>query len=87
MSLAASLQAAKNKAHGLPCPIAVILRSLDDTDRAALEAEFAKGPYDADRLTNTASQGALAAEGYTLHIKGVEKHRKQTCRCYVGTPK
>lgn len=87
MSLAASLQAAKNKAHGLPCPIAVILRNLDDTDRAALEAEFAKGLYDPDRLTNGAIQGALAAEGYTLHLKGVEKHRKQACRCYVGTPK
>ena len=87
MSLAASLQAAKNKAHGLPCPIAVVLRQLNDTDRAALETEFAKGPYDPDRLTNSSIQGALTDEGYRVHLKGVEKHRKQACRCYVGTPK
>ena len=87
MSLAASLQAAQNKAHGLPCPIAVILRELDDVDREALEAELIKGPYDRDRLTNSSIQGALASEGFTVHIKGVEKHRKRTCRCYVGTPK
>jgi hypothetical protein len=87
VTLAASLQAAKNKAHGLPCPIAVILRQLDDTDRAALQGELSKGLYDPDRLTNTAIQGALAAEGFNVHLKGVEKHRKQTCRCYVGTPK
>lgn len=87
MSLAASLQAAKNKPHGLPCPMAVILRQLDDVDKAALEAEFAKGLYDPDRLTNGAIQEALTSEGYTVHLKGVEKHRKQACRCYVGTPK
>lgn len=87
MSLAASLQAAQNKAHGLPCPIAVVLRNLDDTDRTALETELSKGLYDPDRLTNSSIQGALAAEGYNIHIKGVEKHRKRTCRCYVGTPK
>lgn len=87
MSLAASLQAAKNKAHGLPCPIAVILRQLDDTDRAALEAELTKGVYDPTRLTHPAIQSALAAEGYNVHIRGIEKHRKQTCRCYTGTPK
>lgn len=87
MTLAASLQAATNKGHGLPCPISVILRNLDDTDRAALEAEFAKGPYDPDRLTNSAIQGALNSEGFNIHLKGVEKHRKQACRCYTGTPK
>ena len=87
MSLSERLNKATNKAHGLPCPIAVILRSLDEANAKALVEALECSVDSPDRLTTPAIQGALLEEGFSVHVKGIEKHRRHTCRCWVGVPK
>lgn len=85
MSLADRLQAARPPQRGLPCPVAAILASLPDRDRDALASALDRPIGDPDRLGAAQIANMLADEGIEIHYAGVDKHRRQVCRCYRGT--
>lgn len=85
MSLAERFAAAPPVTRGLPCPISVILEQLPAVDADVLRDQFTKQLGSPDRLANTTIAALLSDEGYPIHYKGVERHRKRECRCYRGT--
>lgn len=85
MSLSARLDAAPPPNRGIPCPIAVILEQLSDEDRVSLIAHMEIGMGKKGRITTTAITQALNDEGFSIHYKSVERHRRQMCRCFKGT--
>lgn len=87
MSLSQRLSQASNSGRGLPCPVATVLRSLDKADAEALVAALECSVDSPERLYNTTIQQALLEDGFPVHLKGIEKHRRRICRCWVGTPK
>lgn len=82
MSLAERLTATSPAQHGLPCPVAKLLDDLPAPDAQALRdaMEIPKG--DPLRLSANAIAQALRDEGYPLHMKSIETHRKGACRCF-----
>lgn len=85
MSLSARLDAAPPPNRGIPCPIAVILEQLSAEDAEALNAYMEIGMGKKGRITTTAITQALNDEGFNIHYKSVERHRRQMCRCFKGT--
>ena len=84
MSLADRLADAPRASRGHVCRMSFILAALSDTDRQALQAALAVPVGDPDRIANTAIADALREEGYDVHSKTVETHRKGACRCEPG---
>lgn len=82
MSLAKRLAATSPAQHGLPCGVARVLADLAAPDAQALRdaMEIPKGhPL---RLSANKIAQALRDEGYPLHMKSIETHRKGACRCF-----
>lgn len=82
MSLAERLTATSPTPHGLPCPVATVLESLAPADAAALNAALDVPKGHPERLSANTIAQALKAEGYGLHMKSLEIHRKGACRCF-----
>lgn len=66
------------------CRVAFILAQLDEADREALKQALAVPVGHPDRITNVGITEALNAEGFPIHAKTVETHRKGACRCEPG---
>lgn len=87
MTLADRLSQAPRTSRGVPgCRVGWILDNLSDTDAQALTAALSAPMGDPDRLSSTVIAGILGAEGYTVHSKTVENHRRGVCRCEPGRP-
>ncbi len=76
-TLAAALAAVKPPAHGPACVFAVVLPTLDDIDRKALENALRldsgiQGQQIADVLT---------AQGHPVRGHTVQRHRNGRCSC------
>lgn len=84
MTLSDRLDSAKPSVRGTPCRIAVIMDALSDRDRDALVAALSVPKGDPARLSNVKIAEALKSEGYGIHYKSVETHRKGACRCESG---
>lgn len=84
MSLAERLDEAPRASRGNVCRMSFILASLNEQDRRALQAALAVPVGDPDRIANNAIADALREEGYDVHSKTVETHRKGACRCEPG---
>lgn len=84
MSVADRLGSALPSRHGLPCRIAVILDGLPDGDRRVLLDVLAVPKGDRSRLSSQTIASALTEEGFPVHVKSVENHRKGACRCAVS---
>lgn len=85
MSLSKRLSAAPRTSRGVPgCRMGWIVEQLSDDDAAALSAALFAAMGDPDRLSSAVITEALQAEGYTVHSKTVENHRKGVCRCESG---
>ncbi len=82
MTLAERLEVAQPAQRGLPCRLATILNSLSEDDAHALRAALAVPKRDPLRLSSARIAEELRLEGYDLHYKSVETHRKRACRCY-----
>lgn len=61
-----------------------ILAALNEHDRQALQAALTVPVGDPDRIANTAIADALREEGYDVHSKTVENHRRGVCNCEPG---
>ena len=85
MSLADRLADAPRHSRGNVCRMSFVLEQLNDDDRRALLAALAVPVGHPDRISNTAIAEALGQEGYDVHSKTVETHRKGACRCEPGT--
>lgn len=64
--------------------MAVILEDISEEDREALEKELWRPPSDPDRLSAPQLTRVLIDEGYSLSKVGIERHRRQECRCFRG---
>ena len=84
MSLADRLAAAPRQSRGNVCRMSFVLEQLSDDDRQVLQQALAVPIGDPDRISNTAIAEALGQEGYDVHSKTVETHRKGACRCEPG---
>lgn len=84
MSVADRLGSAVPSRQGLPCRIAVILSELPVSDRRVLLDVLAVPKGDRSRLSNSTIAAALTEEGFPVHTKSVENHRKGACRCAVS---
>ena len=84
MTLAERLADAPRATRSNICRIAVILHQLNDDDRQALLAALRVPVGSPDRITNRAIAQLLLEEGYDVHSKTVETHRKGACRCEPG---
>ena len=84
MSLADRLADAPRHSRGNVCRMSFILTALSDTDSQVLQAALDVPIGDPDRISNNAIAEALRAEGYDVHTKTVETHRKGACRCEPG---
>lgn len=62
--------------------MARILEGLAPGDAAALTAALQMPKGHPERLSANAIADALRAEGYPLHMKSIETHRKGACRCF-----
>jgi len=58
-----------------------VLEQLSDAERAALTAALITEIGNPDRIASTDIGEALRAEGYDVHNKTVETHRKGACNC------
>lgn len=85
MSLADALAAATMPQPGLPCPMAVIMEKLDERDRAQLLDAMNTPLGTPGRLPTTVITKVLNASGYSIHHKGVDRHRNAMCRCFSGS--
>ena len=85
MSLAERLSAAPPTSKGVPgCRVGWIVQQLDDDDAAALNAALVVPMGDPERLSSASIAKALADEGFEVHNKTVQNHRKGLCRCEPG---
>jgi hypothetical protein len=66
------------------CRVAVVLDELDRSDRDALQTALDVPKYDPRRLTAKMIADALTAEGFPVHFKHVEHHRRNACGCESG---
>lgn len=85
MSLADRLADAPRKSRGQVCRMSFVLDQLNDADRQALLAALALPIGDPDRISNSAIAEALGQEGYNVHSKTVENHRRGMCNCEPAT--
>lgn len=69
---------------GMPCPIAVLIGQLGDTDRVALLDILDVPAGSPNRISNARLAAVLAEEGHPIHFKGIERHRTRMCRCFTG---
>jgi hypothetical protein len=82
MTLAERLGDARPAQRGLPCRTAVILADLDADDAHALRAAMEIPKGDLRRLSSHLIASMLRLEGYDIHYKSIEIHRKHGCRCF-----
>jgi hypothetical protein len=82
MTLAERLGDARPAQRGLPCRTAVILADLDADDAHALRAALDIPKGDPRRLSSHLIASMLRLEGYDIHYKSIETHRKHGCRCF-----
>ena len=61
-----------------------IISQLPDDDVAALNAAMALPVGHPDRLSSVAISTALTEEGFQVHSKTVENHRRGVCSCDPG---
>lgn len=83
MSLAERLSEAPRNSRGV-CRISWVLDQLSNKDKAALLAAMAVPVGDPDRIASTDIGQALRAEGFDVHNKTIETHRKGACSCESG---
>ena len=81
MTLADRLEGLDPSRHGKPCSLGSLLARLPDGDRVALLAALSVPKDDPRRLSNRQISEALKSEGFDIHTKTVETHRKGACRC------
>lgn len=74
MPLAEKLQKPK-RPTGLPCSVAVLLRNLNNEDRAALYAALDGNQSSSDIYW------ALRDEGHKVGKQTIGRHRRGECRC------
>lgn len=79
MSLAERLSEKPLAKHGLPCSVAVILNTLEGEE---LEAFMTMLGTDEQRGWPASDiYEALRAEGHTVAMQSVNRHRGRRCRC------
>lgn len=81
MTVAERLEGLKPARRGGPCRMSVVLAELSVKDRAALLAALAVPVGDPVRLSNQQLADVLTSEGFRVHAKTVETHRKGGCSC------
>lgn len=81
MTLADRLDQAPRRSRGTSCRLGWVLEQLSDAERAALNAALITEIGNPDRIASTDIGEALRAEGYDVHNKTVETHRKGACNC------
>ena len=81
MSLADRLEGLDPPRSGRPCSVGSVLARLPEGDRVALVAALSVPKDDPRRLSNRQISEALKSEGFDIHTKTVETHRKGACRC------
>ena len=84
MSLADRLSAATPTSKGKVCRISWVLSELSEADAAALNAAMALPVGHPERLSSIAIADALTEEGFKVHTKTVENHRRGVCNCEPG---
>ena len=82
MTLAERLGEARPAQRGLPCGVSVILDDLASDDAHALRAAMEIPKGDPRRLSSHLIASMLRLEGYDIHYKSIETHRKHGCRCF-----
>jgi hypothetical protein len=61
-----------------------VMDQLSPEDRQALQTALVVPMGDPDRIANTDIGDALRAEGFDIHNKTIETHRKGACSCEFG---
>ena len=84
MSLADRLSAATPSSRGKVCRMTWVLSELSEADASALNAAMAVPVGHPDRLSSVAIADALTEEGFKVHSKTVENHRRGVCSCDPG---
>ena len=59
------------------CPVVRLRESLDDADKAILDAAIA----DTEKFTPNALMTALQKKGVTLYARAIRLHRQKECQC------
>ena len=81
MSLVDRLGEAAPAKRGGRCRVAVILDALGESDRVALFDALWVPKEDPARLSAQGIADALASEGFPVHPKTIQIHRKGGCSC------
>lgn len=84
MTLADRLASAPRTSKSNVCRMAFIVGDLSEKDRQALQAALALPSGHPDRISNSEIAEALRQEGYNVHSKTVENHRRGVCSCEPG---
>jgi len=84
MGLAEKLQALPPSVAGLPCGVAKVLFSLEQTDREALEAVMAIRSVPGSTISNRQIHEILISEGHDIAFASIRLHRSKQCRCFVS---
>lgn len=80
MSLLDRFEAAPRTSRGL-CRIKWILDNLNMEDQQALMDVLSVNVGDPDRLSSPVIVEILRDEGFNVHVKTVDNHRKGVCAC------
>ena len=81
MSLAERLESAPRTSRGMVCRVFAVLAELGPKDRDALVAALAVPVGDLNRISSREISEALKSEGFEVHSKTIETHRRGGCRC------
>lgn len=67
---------------GLPCSVGALLAKLPESEAAALNLMLTGTPE--RRWSQREIHAAVMAEGHTVGLQSVNRHRSGACRCFSG---
>lgn len=87
-AIANDISSAKPRGQGMPCGVARILRAMTDPDDVAqISEQMELGAGDPRRLSAADLADLLGRHGLEVSPQTIERHRRQVCRCFIGTAK
>ena len=66
--------------HGLPCSVGALLAALPEAEAEALNTMLTGTPQ--RRWSQSEIHDAVTAEGHTVGIQSINRHRAGRCRCF-----
>lgn len=80
MALADRIKEPSTRIHGTPCSVGALLAALPKDEAAALNLMLTGTPE--RRWSQSEIHDAVTAEGHTVGLQSINKHRAGRCRCF-----